>query len=141
MVARGSKTTQAAHRIGVDQAKVSALLHGRLEGFSIERLIRFLSALDQEVEVRVNPRRAEAGNMLRAARQISNDLRRRGVEMKTYKSGEKAPDSGELVEIAPRGGKVDGGRPTVIERGERIPPSSEEGNLFKYMHLVLFFVQ
>jgi predicted XRE-type DNA-binding protein len=47
---------QAAHRMGVDQAKVSALLHGRLEGFSIERLIRFLDGLDQDVELRVKPR-------------------------------------------------------------------------------------
>jgi YjzC-like protein len=52
--------------------------------------------------------------------------------MATYKPGEKAPDSGELIEIGPRGGEVDGGRRTVIERGERIPPTSEPGNEFKY---------
>jgi hypothetical protein len=52
--------------------------------------------------------------------------------MDTYKPGEIAPDSGQLVEVGPRGGKVEGGRVTVIERGERIPPTSEEGNLFKY---------
>lgn len=51
--------------------------------------------------------------------------------MKTYKPGEKAPDSGGLIEIGPRSGKVEGGRRTVIERGERIPPTSEKGNLFK----------
>lgn len=45
-------------------------------------------------------------------------------KMETYKPGEKAPDSGELIEIGPRGGKVEGGRRTVIERGERIPPTS-----------------
>jgi hypothetical protein len=50
----------------------------------------------------------------------------------TYKPGEKAPDSGELIEVGPRGGKVEGGRRTVIERGEKIPPTSEEGNQFKY---------
>ena len=42
--------------------------------------------------------------------------------MATYKPGEKAPDSGELIEIGPRGGKLEGGRRTVIERGETIPP-------------------
>jgi hypothetical protein len=52
--------------------------------------------------------------------------------MPTYKPGEKAPDSGELIEVGPRGGKVEGGRRTVIERGEKIPPTSEEGNQFKY---------
>jgi YjzC-like protein len=52
--------------------------------------------------------------------------------MSTYKPGEIAPDSGILVEIGPRGGDVPGGRETVIERGERIPPTSKPGNAFKY---------
>ncbi len=52
--------------------------------------------------------------------------------MATYKPGEEAPDSGELVEIGPRGGKVPDGRVVVIERGETVPPTSEAGNLFRY---------
>jgi len=52
--------------------------------------------------------------------------------MATLKPGEVAPDSGELVEVGPRGGKVPNGRRTVIERGETIPPTSEKGNQFKY---------
>jgi YjzC-like protein len=52
--------------------------------------------------------------------------------MATYKPGEIAPDSGELYEIGPRGGKVEDGRVVVIERGERVPPTSESGNEFKY---------
>ncbi len=52
--------------------------------------------------------------------------------MATFKPGEKAPASGELIEVGPRGGKVKGGRRTVIGRGEKIPPTSEEGNEFKY---------
>jgi hypothetical protein len=52
--------------------------------------------------------------------------------MTTYKPGQIAPDSGELVEVGPRGGKVEDGRRTVIERGERIPPTSEAGNEFTY---------
>jgi YjzC-like protein len=52
--------------------------------------------------------------------------------MATYKPGQKAPDSGELIEIGPRDGKVEGGRRLVIERGETIPPTSEAGNEFKY---------
>ncbi len=52
--------------------------------------------------------------------------------MATYKPGETAPDSGELIEVGPRGGKVEGGRRTVIEQGETIPPTSEAGNQFKY---------
>ena len=47
------KLTQqaAADLLGTDQPRVSALLHGRLEGFSSDRLFRFLNALDQEVEI------------------------------------------------------------------------------------------
>jgi hypothetical protein len=52
--------------------------------------------------------------------------------MATYKPGQIAPDSGELIEVGPRGGKVEDGRQTVIERGERIPPTSEPGNEFRY---------
>ncbi len=32
-------------------SRVSALLRGRLEGFSSDRLFRFLNALDQEIEI------------------------------------------------------------------------------------------
>ena len=53
--------------------------------------------------------------------------------MATYNPGEKAPDSGELREVGPRGGKVEDGRRVVIERGETIPPTSEAGNQFRYV--------
>jgi hypothetical protein len=52
--------------------------------------------------------------------------------MATYRPGQIAPDSGELVEVGPRGGKVEDGRRVVIERGEHIPPTSEAGNEFRY---------
>jgi hypothetical protein len=52
--------------------------------------------------------------------------------MATYKPGEIAPNSDELVEVGTRGGKVEDGRRTVIERSERIPPTSEPGNEFRY---------
>ena len=47
------KLTQqaAAELLGTDQPRVSALLHGRLEGFSSDRLFRFLNALDQDIEI------------------------------------------------------------------------------------------
>lgn len=53
--------------------------------------------------------------------------------METYRPGETAPDSGELIEIGPRGGKVDNARRVVIERGETVPPTSEAGNQFRYI--------
>ncbi len=34
--------TDVARLLGINQPKVSALLHFKLEGFSVERLIRFL---------------------------------------------------------------------------------------------------
>src|SRR5262245_16071919 len=53
------KLTQAsaAKVLGVDQLKVSALLRGRLDGFSIDRLFRFLNALGRDVEITVRPAR------------------------------------------------------------------------------------
>jgi len=51
------KLTQAAAGaiIGVDQAKVSALLRGRLTGFSVERLVTFLVRLGRDVEITISP--------------------------------------------------------------------------------------
>jgi predicted XRE-type DNA-binding protein len=40
----------------VTQPKISALLHGRLDGFSMDRLVRFLNALDQDVKISVRPK-------------------------------------------------------------------------------------
>jgi len=52
----GLTQTQAAAALGIDQPKVSALLRGKLADFSTERLIRFLNALGQDVEIVVRPR-------------------------------------------------------------------------------------
>jgi predicted XRE-type DNA-binding protein len=46
---------EAAEILGVDQPKVSALVRGRLSGFSMERLYRFLNALGRDVEIVVQP--------------------------------------------------------------------------------------
>ena len=51
---RGWKQVEAAARLGIDQAKVSKLLAGQMAGFSIERLVNFLSLLGQDVEVTVH---------------------------------------------------------------------------------------
>jgi predicted XRE-type DNA-binding protein len=49
--------SRAAELLGIDQPKVSALVRGRVEGFSIDRLLRFLNALGQMVEIIVRPNR------------------------------------------------------------------------------------
>ena len=41
----------AAAKLGVSQPKVSALATYKLDGFSVERLMTFLTALDQDVEI------------------------------------------------------------------------------------------
>lgn len=41
----------AAEKLGVAQPKMSALANYRLEGFSVERLMVFLTALDRDVEI------------------------------------------------------------------------------------------
>ena len=48
---RGLTQAEAGKILGIDQPKVSALRRGRLSGFSVERLIRFLNALDRDVEI------------------------------------------------------------------------------------------
>src|SRR5580692_9304170 len=50
---RGMSQVKAAEVLGITQPKISALLHGRLEGFSMDRLVRFLIALDQDVRISV----------------------------------------------------------------------------------------
>jgi predicted XRE-type DNA-binding protein len=42
---------RTAELLGIDQPKVSALLNGRLSGFSTDRLIRFLNALGRDVDI------------------------------------------------------------------------------------------
>lgn len=46
---------EAAEILGIDQPKISALMRGRLTGFSMERLYRFLNALGRDVEIIVRP--------------------------------------------------------------------------------------
>lgn len=53
---RGLTQAAAARILGVDQPKVSALLRGRLAGFSTERLMRFLTALGSNVQIVIRDR-------------------------------------------------------------------------------------
>ena len=46
----------AAEVLQIDQPKVSALVRGRLAGFSLDRLVRFLVLLGSEAEIVVKPR-------------------------------------------------------------------------------------
>lgn len=57
--------TAAAAKLGLNQPKVSALRNYKLEGFSVERLMTLLTALDQDVEIviRKKPRSRAAARI------------------------------------------------------------------------------
>ncbi len=53
---RGLTQTAAASLAGLAQPDLSNILRGRMKGYSIERPLRVLTALDQDVEIVVRPR-------------------------------------------------------------------------------------
>ena len=63
---RSLSQVQAAELLGINQPKVSALAKYRLEGFSVERLMRFLTLLNQDVEIviRGNSRGRRRGRVI-----------------------------------------------------------------------------
>lgn len=52
---------RAAQILGVDQPKISALKRGRLSGFSLGRLVRFLILLGSDVQIVVKARPRSRG--------------------------------------------------------------------------------
>ena len=54
---RRLKQVEAAALFGVRQPDISKMLRGEFRQFSVERLLRFLVALDQDVEIVVKPHR------------------------------------------------------------------------------------
>jgi predicted XRE-type DNA-binding protein len=54
---RRLKQVEAARMLGVRQPDVSKMLRGDFRQFSVERLLRFLVALGQDVEIVVKPAR------------------------------------------------------------------------------------
>jgi len=61
--ARGMTQAEAARRLGIKQPHVSLLMRNRAGSFSLGRLMEFLTALGQDVEVAVRPSRKEHGDM------------------------------------------------------------------------------
>lgn len=55
--ARSLKQVTIGTMLGVPQSNVSALVNYRLDGFSVERLLSFLTKLDRDVEIVIRPRR------------------------------------------------------------------------------------
>lgn len=63
--ARNLKQREIGKLLKITQPKVSALKHYQLDQFSIEKLMEFLTALDQDVEIMIRPRATpgEAGHI------------------------------------------------------------------------------
>ena len=64
-IIKARKLTQAAagEILGIKQPHVSSLIHGQSGGFSVERLMEFLTALGQDVEISVRPTLREHGEL------------------------------------------------------------------------------
>jgi predicted XRE-type DNA-binding protein len=60
---RGLKQTEAGKILGIQQPHVSALMRNRAGAFSVERLMDFLTALGQDVEIIVKPTRKPHGEV------------------------------------------------------------------------------
>ena len=60
---RGITQAEAAKTLGIKQPHVSLLMRNRAGTFSVGRLMEFLTALGQDVEVTVRPTRREHGEM------------------------------------------------------------------------------
>jgi predicted XRE-type DNA-binding protein len=57
MKTRRLKQVEAAELLGIRQPDISKMLRGEFRQFSVERLLRFLVALNQDVEIVVRPHR------------------------------------------------------------------------------------
>lgn len=80
-IIKRKKLTQvkAAKMMGINQPKVSALIRRKLEGFSVERLIHFLTALDQDIDIIVRPK---PKNRKRAVINVFSDIPRKKLSLK-----------------------------------------------------------
>jgi predicted XRE-type DNA-binding protein len=68
--------TAAARLLDINQPKISALVNYHLDGFSVERLLHFLNALDRDVEIviRKKPRSRKTGRIKVTESRMSSAL-------------------------------------------------------------------
>ncbi len=88
----------AARLLDINQPKISALVNYRLEGFSVERLMHFLNALDRDVEIviRKKPRSKRAARIVVTGAQLSP----RGLRVLSLRwatQGRASPRRGPLL--------------------------------------------
>jgi predicted XRE-type DNA-binding protein len=60
---RGLTQAKAGEILGIKQPHVSALMRNRAGTFSVERLMEFLTALGQDIEITVRPTRKQQGKV------------------------------------------------------------------------------
>ena len=72
---RNLSQADAAKVLGVTQPKVSALRHYKLAGYSVERLMNLLTALDQDVEIVIR-RKPRSRKSARISVVAAHDLQR-----------------------------------------------------------------
>ena len=63
LAARRLTQAEAAAALSINQPKVSALKHYKLEGYSVERLMGFLTALGSDIEIRIRPPKRSPGRI------------------------------------------------------------------------------
>jgi predicted XRE-type DNA-binding protein len=74
MKARRLKQVDAAKLFGVKQPDVSKMLRGDFRQFSVERLLRFLVALGQDVEIVIKPHRGKKAPRLRVSDEATESV-------------------------------------------------------------------
>jgi predicted XRE-type DNA-binding protein len=60
---RGMTQTEAANALGIRQPQVSLLMNNRAGSFSVGKLLEFLTALGQDIEIKVRPTARPQGEM------------------------------------------------------------------------------
>ncbi len=66
--------TAAAQLLDINQPEISALVNYKLDGFSVERLLHFLNALDRDIEIviRKKPRSRKTARIVVTEAQLSS---------------------------------------------------------------------
>jgi predicted XRE-type DNA-binding protein len=67
---RGITQTEAGRLLGIKQPHVSLLMRNRAGVFSVERLMDFLTALGQDIQITVRPARKRQGEVSVAAESV-----------------------------------------------------------------------
>lgn len=73
IVERGLTQVAAAAVLEIDQAKVSNITRGRLAGFSVERLMKFVAALGWDIDIEMRPSKNDRGSVRVHASDKPND--------------------------------------------------------------------